>query len=156
MVKKLFLGSFCSLLFYNSYCAMTIRPPELIKGEGIEELALEKFEKQVLGSTIPVVVKFFTPVCPSCDAMNDLDEKMERMYKNSVQTLEYPARYSQNPSYKIRIFKINMEQDKELTKRYNIAGAPTYLFFKGGRVVARHSGQMDEALYRKKIDELLK
>jgi thioredoxin 1 len=40
----------------------------------------------------------------------------------------------------IRVIKIDVDQNPELAKRYNIQGVPTLMVFKNGKIVWRHSG----------------
>jgi thioredoxin 1 len=41
---------------------------------------------------------------------------------------------------KVRVIKIDIDQNAELARRYNIQSVPTLIIFKEGKVVWRHSG----------------
>ena len=41
---------------------------------------------------------------------------------------------------KVRVIKIDVDQNNELARRYNIQSVPTLIIFKDGKVVWKHSG----------------
>ena len=41
---------------------------------------------------------------------------------------------------KVRVIKIDVDQNPELARKYNIQGVPTLMIFKNGQTLWRHSG----------------
>lgn len=75
------------------------------------------FEKDVLKSDIPVLVDFWAVWCAPC-----------RMI---VPTLDYLV---QNYSGKMKVVKLNVDENMKTPSRYGIRSIPTLLLFKGGEL----------------------
>ena len=81
------------------------------------------FEKEVLKSEIPVLVDFWGSWCPPCKMVEPvLDELTEEL------------------NGKIKVGKINIDQDPKSRAMFNIAGVPTFILFKEGVVLKREVG----------------
>ena len=56
---------------------------------------------------------------------------------------------------KIYFYQVDIEEDKELFKRFPLKGVPSLLFFQAGQFKGKLAGKLDDERIRKKIDELL-
>lgn len=56
---------------------------------------------------------------------------------------------------RLLVAKANVDENPELSARYNVRSIPTIVFFKGGQVVDRHSGSMSRTGLWEKIDEVM-
>ncbi len=92
------------------------------------------FEEEVLKSELPVLVDFWATWCAPCQMV--------------VPSLEYLA---QNYKDKIKIRKLNVDENPKITSRYRVMSIPALLFFKNGELKETIVG----ALPREKIVEVI-
>src|SRR5574344_448818 len=86
------------------------------------------FESEVLSSQTPVVVDFWAPWCGPCRKMGPiLDEVSEEL------------------AGKIKVVKINTDENLKTAKEYSISGLPSLLVFKDGQAVERLVGLMPKS-----------
>jgi thioredoxin 2 len=85
------------------------------------------FEKEVLGSTIPVVLLFWATWCSACQAV--------------IPTLE---RIADKLRGRIKIAKVNMEQNRALASRFHVLSVPLMLVFDNGKVKETMLGALSE------------
>lgn len=89
------------------------------------EVTDETFKADVLDSTIPVLVDFWAEWCGPC-----------RMIAPSVDAIA--ADYSG----KLKVAKVDIDENPAVPGRYGIVGIPTLMLFKGGKVVERVTGAL--------------
>lgn len=99
---------------------------------------IESFDKIVLNSLKPAIVKFETKWCGACKIMTPIYEKMALKY------LE-----------KINFTSVQADQVAELADKYEIQGVPTFLFFKNGKKIEEVIGAVDEITFENSIKKLL-
>lgn len=81
------------------------------------------FESDVLNSETPVVVDFWAEWCGPC-----------KMIAPSLEEI------SNEMGDKVKIAKVNMDENPELAAKYGVRSIPTLLMFKGGEPVAIQVG----------------
>ena len=93
--------------------------------EAIMEITLTKanFAAEVLNSDRPVLVDFWAPWCGPC-----------RMLAPAL------AEVAEAKRDRVRVGKVNVDEEPGLAAEYGISGIPAVLVFKGGRVVATSVG----------------
>lgn len=96
------------------------------------------FEKVVLNSPVPVAVDFWAPWCGPC--------------KMIAPVLDEIAKESGD---RVRIAKVNIDDDPALMQRYGIRGVPTLLFFHGGELRDQIVGMAGKKVIVEKLEGLL-
>ena len=81
------------------------------------------FDDKVLGSSLPVLVDFYSDSCVPCKRMSPVVGDVEDEREGSLS-----------------VYKVNINFDTELAEQYDVQSVPTLLLFKGGAEVARQSG----------------
>ncbi|MBD5459828.1 MAG: thioredoxin [Lachnospiraceae bacterium] len=98
----------------------------------------ENFEKEVLQSDIPVMVDFYADWCGPCRMMGPVVASMAEKYEG-----------------KIKIGKLNVDDEGEIAGKYGVASIPTFIFFKGGQEAATCMGAMSAGDLEAKISQVL-
>ena len=83
------------------------------------------FAAEVLKSTEPVVVDFFAEWCGPCKAMAPALEQVAQEMKGRV-----------------KVVKLDVDQNPMVTQQYRIQAMPTLMIFKGGKVASQHVGAL--------------
>jgi len=97
------------------------------------EVSDSTFEQEVLKSSEPVLVDFFAEWCGPCKAM--------------APALEQIAQEMQG---KVKVVKLDVDQNPKVTGEYAIRAMPTLLLFKNGQVAAQHTGAL---VQKKKLED---
>ncbi|MCX6796936.1 MAG: thioredoxin [Candidatus Doudnabacteria bacterium] len=93
------------------------------------------FEKEVINSNLPVLVDFWAVWCGPCKALAPIIEEIAKDYKG-----------------KIKVGKVNVDENNDLAAKYNIMSIPTLKFFKNGKIVQELVG----AAPKDSIENLIK
>lgn len=100
------------------------------------ELTDGNFEAEVLDSDLPVLVEFWGSWCPPCKMMEPTLEQL---------AVDYDGR--------LRVGKINVDQNPRMATRYKIQGAPTFAVFRLGEVKGRRTGAQSEKQLENMLEE---
>ncbi len=94
--------------------------------------------KELLASDKPLVLDFWAEWCAPCRAISPVIEKLSHDFEG-----------------KVNIGKCNIGVYDEIAVDFSIRAVPTILFFKGGKLVDKHVGSIDEEALRARIKNLL-
>jgi len=93
------------------------------------------FDNDVLKSEIPVLVDFWAEWCGPCRMMTPTIDSIATAYAG-----------------KVKVGKLNVDENGGTAGRYGIRGIPTLLLFKDGRVVDQRVGAVGKTEVQKMLD----
>jgi len=106
----------------------------------VKEVDKTNFEQEVLQSDIPVMVDFWAPWCVPCRIIAPLVERLAEQYAG-----------------RLKVAKLNVDENHELAIRYQVMSIPTLIFFKNGQAIDRIIGvpREPERVIVQKIEEVI-
>jgi thioredoxin 1 len=96
--------------------------------ENIHNVTDKEFKTEVLESSVPVLIDFWAPWCAPCRAIAPDVEALADSYAG-----------------KLKVCKMNVDENPETPGRYGVRGIPTLLVFKGGQVVDQIVGRVPKS-----------
>jgi len=107
-------------------------------GLGVLEVNDANFDQEVLKSEQPVMVDFWAVWCGPCKAIAPIVDGVAATYAG-----------------KLKVAKVNVDQNGATPSRYGIRGIPALLFFKGGKVADQIVGYVPQDVIEEKVKKLL-
>ncbi len=92
------------------------------------KLTKDNFDSEVINSDIPVLVDFWASWCGPCRMIAPVIESIAEKYDG-----------------KIKVGKVNVDEEPEISLEYNISSIPTVMIFKNGEETAKSIGYSDES-----------
>ena len=83
---------------------------------------MENFENEVMKSEKPVLLDFFAPWCGPCRELSPVIEELAEELSE------------------VKVAKVNVDEERELAKKYRVFSIPTLVVIKDGQVVNKAVG----------------
>ena len=97
-------------------------------------LSDSNFDSEVSKSTLPVLVDFWAPWCGPCKAIAPILDELATELDG-----------------KLKIAKVNVDDNGDLAAQYGVRAIPTMLLFKGGQLAEQFVGMMDKTSLKAKL-----
>ncbi len=107
-------------------------------GVGVTEVSDATFDQEVLKSEQPVLVDFWATWCGPCKAIAGNVDAIAGKFAG-----------------KLKVVKVNVDQNGATPSRYGIRGIPALLFFKGGKVADQIVGYVAQDVIEEKVNRVL-
>ena len=102
------------------------------------QLTDSSFDTEVLKADKPVLVDFWAPWCGPCRMLSPLVDELAKEYDG-----------------KIKVAKMNTDDNAQAATQFKISAIPTLMFFKGGKVMDQMVGVHPKTEIKKRLDALL-
>ena len=109
--------------------------PEVTVSETITHITDDSFEEQVLQSQLPVLVDYWAEWCGPCKMIAPALDQIAQ---------EYAGR--------LKIAKLNIDENQATPPKYGIRGIPTLMIFKNGNLEATKVGALSKTQLAAFID----
>tara|TARA_B100001013_G_scaffold343239_1_gene270563 strand:- start:283 stop:606 length:324 start_codon:yes stop_codon:yes gene_type:complete len=96
------------------------------------------FGNDVLSSDLPVFVDFWAEWCGPCRAIGPVLESLADDFDG-----------------KVKVVKINVDENGKLATEYNVSAIPSLIIFKGGKEVDRIVGAGTKEVYAEKLNKII-
>lgn len=89
----------------------------------IAHIGDDSFEQEVITAPLPVLVDFWAPWCGPCKSIAPVLEEIAQEYDG-----------------KLKVVKINVDENPSVPSRYGVRGIPNLMIFKGGNLAGQIVG----------------
>ena len=106
--------------------------------ENVTHVTDATFDQEVLKSPTPVLIDFWAPWCGPCRAIAPIIDELAATYAG-----------------RLKVVKINVDDNPETPSRYGVRGIPNLLIVKGGQVKDQIVGAVPKQHLVRAVDNAL-
>ncbi|MFB6654102.1 thioredoxin [Streptomyces microflavus] len=110
----------------------------MIRTEGVADVTEETFEREVLGSDLPVLVQFTADWCGPCRQLSPMLGEIAR-----------------EETGRVRVVQLDVDRNPDVTVRFGIMATPTLVVFRAGEPVKSMVGARPKRKLLRELDEAL-
>ena len=107
--------------------------------QNVSEVNTADFKKEILNSDVPVLVDFWAEWCMPCRMISPIIDELSQDYKG-----------------KVKVAKVNVDDNTELATDLQILSIPLLILFKDGKEITRITGVNPKEYIAKEIERALK
>jgi thioredoxin 1 len=104
----------------------------VMSSEQVVSVSNENWKSEVEQSKLPVVVDFWAAWCGPCRMVSPIIDALGKKYHG-----------------KIKVVKVNVDDNQELAMKYGIMSIPTIMLFNGGKAIDTTIGAAPADYYEK-------
>ncbi|MCX6763662.1 MAG: thioredoxin [Candidatus Moranbacteria bacterium] len=97
----------------------------------------KNFDQEVIKSDKPVLVDFWAPWCGPCQVMGPIVEELAKEFEG-----------------KVKIGKMNVDENPETSQKYDIMSIPSLKIFKGGKIVKEFTGVQSKEILKEELSKI--
>ncbi len=101
------------------------------------ELTDKNFETEVIKSDLPVLVDFWAPWCGPCQMMGPIIDELATEMEG-----------------KMKIGKVNVDENPEISGKYEIMSIPALKVFKGGQIIKEFVGAQNKMILKGELEKI--
>lgn len=101
----------------------------------VAQLTDAQFDQEVLKSDLPVLIDFWAPWCGPCRMIAPIVGELAQEYEG-----------------KVKVLKMNTDENSQVPRQFGISGIPTLMLFKGGELVDRIVGAAPKGTIKAMLD----
>ena len=94
----------------------------------IKNISLDNFDNEISSSNLPVLVDFWAEWCGPCKSLGPILEEI-----------------SNDLEGKLKVAKVNLDENQDLAMKYSIRSIPTLLLFKEGKLIDTKVGLLPKS-----------